>query len=167
MSDNLCETLTNYIEVAFDSIVTAIKYNVLSIQTSFSFINFIITLYMDKRELFSKQLLKDIDLFKKYSFIINHIYFPENYENEKDNQKNINNENFIEEKILEKYDINKYMIKTKEDFSLNSEELKNNIFNTGINPYIKDDQEMKIFLSKYQDEKKHEKDLMSSKKLFY
>lgn len=113
---------------------------------------------MDRKELFSKQLLKDINLFKKYSFIINHIYFPENNQNANDKQE-LN----IENKISEKYDINKYMIKTKEEFSLNSEELKNNIFNAGINPYIKDDPEMKIFMRKYLEEKNYENDLMSSK----
>jgi hypothetical protein len=184
--------LMSYIYATLDSVITAIKYDVFNINCITNFVNFVITLYSDKKEFFSKHLIKDIVLFKKYNFIINHIYFPQNNfidkykiqenlnknqdkDNDKDNEKeniqivNYNNnnslDNFILEKVIEKYDINKYLIKTKEDFSLNTEELKNNIFHAGINPYIKDDPEMQIFMENYTGEKNNymkDKDLMIS-----
>jgi len=156
-----------YITITMDSVITAIKNDIFTVKCALNFINFIITVYSDKKEFFANHLLKNIDLFKKFSYIINHIYFPENNFNfiDKKNKNNNNNdmENFIFEKVLDKYDINKYLIKTKEDFSLNSDEMKNNIFHTGINSYIKDDPEMLIFMKKYLEEKNSKNDLMLSK----
>jgi hypothetical protein len=184
-SDQINETIMSYIYSTLNSVITAIKFDIFNIKCVMNFINIIITLYSDKKELFSKHLLKDIELFKKFSFIMNHLYYPQNnfidiYKKQlnKNNQENnplinsIDNNNnlfdiFILEKIIEKYDISKYLIKTNEDFSLNSEQLKNNMFYAGINPYIKDDPEMGIFMKRYIEENNIKKDFMIGNLIIY
>jgi hypothetical protein len=189
------DILSNHCKLVFGFIRTAINYNVFTIKLANSFINFIITIYSDKSDIFAKYLLDDVDLYKDFNFIFNHILNPEDNFNNKDygilknkkakkqNKKNYEIEDDLEtnldflqnlfmtedgifKKINEKYDINKYEVKDKENFDIHSDKINMLMFKDGITEYIEDDEEMQIFLEKYLEENKINKNSFTCNLLF-
>lgn len=178
---DFCNSLTNEVRSDFNKdvviahskyvlsfIVSAINYDVLTIKLVNTFTNFIITVYSDKAEIFTNYLLQDVEMFKNFTFIINHIFNPEdyfvfrNFNKKKQPKDKVNQdenldflqslyltEDLVVKKIREKYDINKYSIKDREDFDIHSHKINNLMFRDAISQFIQNDEEMKVFLDKY------------------
>lgn len=173
------ELIITHSKLVFGIISSAIKYNVFTLKLANTFINFIITIYSDKTDIFFKHLLEDIDLFRDFNFILNHIFNPEDnllikdYENIKIKKKKNNNKkleqvdeqnsevnlDFIQNlyvtnetvmnKLNDKYEISKYNLKNKEDFDIHSHKINTLMFKEAITEFIEEDEEMQLFLDKY------------------
>lgn len=161
-----------------------------------TFINFIITIYSDKSDLFGKYLLEDLDLYRDFNYILTHVFNPEDnfiaknqiaainkkpkikkdkksdneeedYEMNLDFLQNLHvTEETVMKSIREKYDINKYDLKDKEDFDIHSHKINKLIFKDAITDFIQEDEEIQIFFDKYMEEEAPQKHLFTSINLY-
>lgn len=186
------DILINHSKLAFGFIAASIKYNVFNIKLANAFINFIITIYSDKTDIFSRHLLEDLDLYRDFIFILTHIFNPEDnfiakdYKTTKNKKPKNNNKSseqgeddfelnlgflqnlyITEETVMkclrEKYDINKYDFKEKEDFDIHSHKINTLMFKDAITEYIEEDEEIQVFFDKYLEEETPQKHSFISK----
>jgi len=186
------DILINYSKLVFGFIAASIKYNVFSLNLANSFINFIITIYSDKTDIFTKHLLDDLELYRDFNFILTHIFNPEDNFIAKDNKTTKNkkgnnnkdkkseqgeedievNLNFLQNLFItketvmnslrEKYDINKYNLKEKEDFDIHSHKINSLMFKDAITEFIEEDEEIQVFFDKYLEKEAQEKHSITS-----
>ena len=186
------DILINHSKLVFGFIAASIKYNIFTLKLANTFINFIITIYSDKTDIFSKHLLEDVELYRDFNFILTHIFNPEDifiakdyktFKNKKgknndkksdqpgeDNEMNLRflqnlyiTEETVKKSLTDKYDINKYDLKEKEDFDIHSHKINALMFKDAITEFIEEDEEIQVFFDKYLEEEAPQKHSFTSK----
>jgi len=189
------DILINHAKQVFGFLAASIKYNIFTIKLANTFINFIITIYSDKTHIFSKHILEDMDLYRDFNFVITHIFNPEDNfiakdyktiknkkvknndkkldQNEEDIEMNMNflqslyiNEETVMKSLREKYDINKFELKEKEDFDIHSHKINALMFKDAITDFIEEDEDIQVFLDKYLEEETPQKRPFTSNDFF-
>jgi len=190
-TDSNKDILINHAKLVFGFVAASIKYNIFTLKLANMFVNFIITIYSDKTDIFINYFIEDLDLYRDFNFILAHIFNPEDNfiakshksiknkkgknsdkkseQPEDDIEMNLNflqnlyiNEETIIKSLIEKYDINKYDLKEKEDFDIHSHKINVLIFRDAITEFIEEEEEIQIFLDKYLEEEAQQKHSFSS-----
>lgn len=185
------DILINHAKLVFGFMAASIKYNIFTLKLANTFVNFIITIYSDKTDIFTNYILEDLDLYRDFNFVLTHIFNPEDnfiarsYKDvknkkikntdkkfeqiEEDTEMNLNflqnlyiSEETVMKSLNEKYEINKYDLKEKEDFDIHSHKINALMFRDAMTEFIEEDEEIQIFLDKYLEEEPQQKHSFTS-----